>query len=405
MILTKQEQKMLEGEHGEAVQQSMEILVALGKIYDAEKMIQVKSAQISGVSYKTIGDAGLAYLQDLASKHARVKIPSFLNPAGMDRRQWKEMKIPEEFAKKQIEILDAYTSMHIMPTCTCAPYEIGIRPRKHDHIAWSESSAVSFTNSVLGARTNREGGPSALAAAICGITPSYGLHLDENRVSELVIDVECKLNNASDFAALGVYVGKLAKNKHPAFKGVRKSMYGSRIHDEDLLKSLGAAMAASGSVALFYVEDTTPEYAVSKKPEKISFTEKELNAARKELNKCNEKPEIITLGCPHASLEQIREVAKLLRKKKLTCELWVCTSQQMKKRADAYGYAAIIEKAGGKLIADTCMVVCPLETIGYKITGADSGKAAKYLESLCKQKVVFNDMKTLIENNSESIKK
>jgi predicted aconitase len=175
VLLSEEEQRMFDGEEGEAKRQSMEILVALGRIYEAERMIPITSAQVSGVSYKTIGEAGLEYLEDLVQKGAKTSIPTFLNPAGMDVSQWKEMKIPEDFAKKQIKVLEAYSKMSIMKTCTCAPYFIGIRPKQGEHIAWAESSAVAFANSVLGARTNREGGPSALAAAICGVTPEYGL--------------------------------------------------------------------------------------------------------------------------------------------------------------------------------------------------------------------------------------
>ena len=153
---------MLSGELGVAVQQSMEILVALGKIYGADKMIPVTSVQVAGVSYKTIGDAGLEYLNDLVANGAKVRVPTFLNPAGMDTAQWKELGVPEQFAKKQIQILGAYEKMGIRNTCTCTPYLIGIKPKFGEHIAWSESSAVAYSNSVLGARTNREGGPSAL---------------------------------------------------------------------------------------------------------------------------------------------------------------------------------------------------------------------------------------------------
>ncbi len=237
MQLTAHEQSMLDGEMGAAAQKSMEILLALGKIYGAEGMIPISSSQISGVSYKTIGDAGLEYLQDIAASGAKVRIASFLNPAGMDRGQWKEMRVPENFAEKQLEVLAAYAKMGISTTCT--PYLVGMRPKKGEHIAWSESSAVCFANSVLAARTNREGGPSALAAAICGVTPNYGLHLEENRVSTLVINVEAEPKTAADFGALGAFVGELAKNRNPAFVGLKQA-------SEDRLKGLGASMAASG---------------------------------------------------------------------------------------------------------------------------------------------------------------
>ncbi len=388
MLLKKQEQKMYDGELGEAARQSMEILVALGNIYGAQKMIPVTSAQIAGVSYKTIGDAGLEYLQDLSSKGAKTVVPSFLNPAGMDREQWREMKIPEDFAKKQIAILDAYSSMGIMKTCTCAPYFIGIRPGKGEHVAWSESSAIAFANSVLGARTNREGGPSALAAAICGVTPYYGLHMEENRVADVLIDVRCELKSMADFGAIGSAVGKMAKNKYPAFRGIKRA-------GEHMLKVLGASMAATGSVPLFFMEGITPEWSVAQDAQRIEFTEADLSASRKGLDS-GLKPDLVTIGCPHASLEEIKEVAELVSERKPTCEFWVCTSGKLRKEADRLGYRKAIEGAGGLIVADTCMVVCPLEEMGHVVTGTNSGKAAAYLPNLCKQKVAFGDLEDIL---------
>ena len=392
LILTKSEQAMFDGEHGEAVQQSMEILVALGKIYGAKKMIPVTCAQIAGVSYKTIGDAGLEYLQDLVAKGARVRIPSFLNPAGMDREQWKEMKIPADFARKQIAILDAFKKMGVSETCTCAPYAIGIRPKRGEHIAWAESSAIAFSNSVLGARTNREGGPSALAAAICGVTPYYGLHLDKFRVASFVVDVSCELKTMADFGTLGSAIGKIAKNKHPAFRGIKHA-------SEPQLKVLGASMAATGSVPLFFVENITPEWKISDSPEKITFTKSDLERERKTID-TGLRPDLVTIGCPHASIEEIRDVAELVTnkkpKQKPTCEFWVCTSRQLKTEATKLGYTKQIEAAGGLIVADTCMVVCPLEEMGYVVTGTNSGKAAAYLPNLCKQKVAFGDLEDIL---------
>jgi predicted aconitase len=388
MKLTKEEQRMFDGEMGEAAAQSMEILVALGKIYGAEKMIPITSSQVSGVSYKTIGEAGLEYLAGLAAKGAKVKVPTFLNPAGMDREQWKEMRIPEDFAKKQIQILDAYAKMGISKTCTCAPYSIGIRPKKGEHIAWAESSAVAFANSVLGARTNREGGPSALAAAICGVTPYYGLHLEENRVSDLVVDVGCELETMADFGALGSAIGKRCKDRNPAFKGMKKA-------SEPQLKVLGASMAATGSVPLFFVEGITPEWNVRKDAQHMEFTDADLKAARKGID-TGLRPDLVTIGCPHASLEEIKQVAELVAKRKPTCEFWVCTARKTKEEAERQGYGKPIAEAGGLIVADTCMVVCPLEEMGYAVTGTNSGKAAAYLPNLCKQKVAFGDLEDIL---------
>ena len=390
MFLEKEEQRMFDGENGEAARQSMEILVALGKIYGAEKMVPVSSAQVAGVSYKTIGDAGLEYLEDLAAKGAKTRVPTFLNPAGMDVEQWKEMKVPADFAKKQIAILDAYSKMGIMKTCTCAPYFIGIRPKKGEHIAWAESSAIAFANSVLGARTNREGGPSALAAAICGVTPYYGLHLDDNRVARLIIDVRCKIKTTADFGALGSWVGTIAKERYPAFKGIKSAT-------EEQLKVLGASMAASGSVPLFFIQNITPEWNVEDKAEQISFTQIELKTTRTRLDTSNhEHPNLVTIGCPHASLNEIEQVAKLVQDRKPTTQFWVCTSRKLKEEAIRLGYNKTIESAGGRIVADTCMVVCPLEQMGFSVTGTNSGKAAKYLPSLCKQKVAFGDLEDIL---------
>ncbi|MEW6748710.1 MAG: aconitase X catalytic domain-containing protein [Candidatus Micrarchaeota archaeon] len=388
MILADEEQAMFDGEMGEAARQSMEILVALGKIYGAERMIPVSSVQVSGVSYKTIGQAGLEYLADLAARGARVKVNTFLNPAGMDREQWREMKIPEDFAIKQMEVLDAYSRMGISKTCTCAPYFVGIRPKKGEHVAWAESSAVAFANSVLGAKTNREGGPSALAAAICGVTPFYGLHIEEDRKADMVVDVRCRLGGIADFGALGWAVGKKAKRRYPAFTGIKKA-------DEAQLKVLGASMAASGSVPLFFVEGITPEWRIADGAERIAFTQEDLDEAKAQMDE-GQKPDLVTIGCPHASLDEIKRVADMVAQRTPTCEFWVCTARKTKEEAEKLGYSAAISSAGGRVVADTCMVVCPLERMGYVTTGTDSGKAAVYLPSLCKQKVAFGDLEDIL---------
>lgn len=388
MELAKQEQKMFDGELGEAARQSMEILVALGKIYGAARMVPVTSAQIAGVSYKTIGEAGLSYLNDMAKNGAKVRVPSFLNPAGMDREQWKEMKVPAAFAEKQLAVLSAYAKMGIAQSCTCTPYLVGIRPKVGEHIAWSESSAVVFANSVLGARTNREGGPSALAAAICGATPEYGYHLEENRICDFSAHVECPLSSSTDFGALGAHVGEASKGRNVAFTGINSA-------SDDRLKALGASMAAWGSNALFNMKGITPEFSVSEKPETISIGKKELAEMKAKMG-LPEKPQLVAIGCPHASLDEISEVASLVKGKKVACELWVCTARQTKEKADKAGFTATITQAGGRVVSDTCMVVCPLEEMGFHSTACNSGKAAKYLQTLQTQKVVFGDIEDIV---------
>src|SRR5512136_816068 len=208
MYLTKEEEKILQGEQGEVVERMFRLIVQLGDIYGADKMIPVGSVQVAGVSYKSIADPGTEFLEDLAAKGAKVKVLTFLNPAGMDLESWEKLKFPKDFAKNQLRIMSAFKSMGIVITATCTPYLAGNLPRFREHIAWSESSAISFSNSVIGARTNREGGPSALAAAICGVTPNYGLHLEQNRRPEVLVEINARLEENADFGALGYVVGK-----------------------------------------------------------------------------------------------------------------------------------------------------------------------------------------------------
>ena len=390
MYLAKEQEKMLEGEEGEVVEKLMRLLVRLGDIYNADRMIPVGSVQVSGVSYKSIGDPGLEFLEDFASKGAKVKVLTYLNPAGMDLENWREIGIPADFAERQNRIISAFKKMGIVITATCTPYLAGNLPRFREHIAWSESSAVSFSNSVIGARTNREGGPSALAAAICGFTPNYGLHLDENRKPDFVIDVKADLSFNADFGAMGYFVGSAVKNKIPYFRGIKEA-------NTDNLKALGAAMAASGAVALYHVEGMTPEAGLmdTEGLEVIEFGNEELKETYEKLN-TGEEPDVVILGCPHASLREIAEVARRVEGKTLKKPLWICTSRAMKETAERMGLLDVIEKAGGKIVADTCMVVSPIENL-FKTTAVNSGKAAHYLPGFCKQKVVFANINDLLE--------
>ena len=367
------------------------LLVQLGEIYGADRMIPVGSAQVAGVSYKSIGDPGVEFLEDYAAKGAKVKIVTFLNPAGMDIEDWQKLNVPPGFAEMQLRIMNAFKKMGIVVSATCTPYLAGNLPRFREHIAWSESSAISFSNSVIGARTNREGGPSALAAALCGVTPNYGLHLDENRKPQVLVEVDVKLEDSADFGALGYAVGKQVKNRTPYFKGIKDA-------DTDQLKALGAAMAASGAVALYHIEDLTPEAHLMevKGLEKLSVSNKDVDETFSKLT-TGKEPDIVILGCPHSSLREIMTVSRKLEGKRLKKPLWVCTSRMVKEAANRMGFTQTIEAAGGRVVADTCMVVAPIEDMGYKTTASNSGKAANYLPGFCKQNVIFGRLDTILE--------
>lgn len=393
MYLTNKEEAMCNGEYGETIRKSMDILVALGDIYGAEKLVDITSAQVSGVSYKTIGQAGLEYLEDLAKDDKGVAtVTSTLNPPGTDLDNWDKFGFPEEFSIKQNQIVDAYGKLGITKTCTCTPYLVGNVPRFRDHISWSESSAVAFVNSVIGAMTNREGGPGALAAAIVGKTPLYGFHLQENRTADWIIDVETELSGA-DFGALGYIVGQNVGGDVPYFT-LRNTP------NNNDLKTLGAALASSGSVALYHIENVTPEYDVADKSEaseNITITKEDILQTREKLTTTDKEADLICLGCPHASLEEIKKVADIVKGKTIKNKLWICTSINVKASADRMGYTKTIENAGGNIVCDTCMVVAPIEDMGFEVIGVNSAKAANYVPSMCGLDVVYNDVENLIQ--------
>lgn len=381
MYLTKEEERILDGEEGEGPAKAMKLLVALGEINGADELIPIKSSQIAGVSYKTMGDAGLDFIEDFSTK-AAVTVKSMLNPAGMDLDSPGEEG--NEFREKQLRMVKAYANMGIETTCTCTPYLAGNRPRKGDHLAWSESSAVSFANAVLGARTNREGGPSALMAAVIGKTPNYGLHIKEDRSPDTVYRV------AEDIppALLGYHVGGDVGGGIPYFRGIS--------YNEDEMKSLGAAMAATGAVAMYHIDGITPEADdfTTDELEVIEVTDDDIEDIKAKLMSDN-KPEAIVIGCPHLSKQELERIAEHLddKKPKAGPELRVYTSRSVKDHSKEA--VKIIEKYG-KVIADTCMVVSPLEDI-YDVVATDSGKAAEYLPKLAQQKVVYADLNSLLE--------
>jgi predicted aconitase len=372
MKLTKEEQRMLDGEQGYAVRKSMEILVALGDIYGAESLIKVGSVQVAGVSYHNLGDAGLEFLNELA-KDGKVKVLTTLNPAGMDLENWRQLGISEDFAVKQNQVINAFERMGILVSCTCTPYLIGNLPRYGEHVAWSESSAVTFANSVLGAKTNREGGPSALAAAFVGKTPCYGLHLDENRVPDIQVKVNTAITSLSDWGALGYAIGKKAENKITYITGIKEAYV-------DELKSFCASVVTYGAKPLFYMKGITPASETVQAPkETVTIEESDIKNAYDNINDEVSDIDFVCVGCPHCSIKEIAEIADLLKGKKVSAgtELWVATSRTAKQLSDIRGYTQVIEAAGGKFACDTCMAVAPLKG-RFKALATTSAKGCFY---------------------------
>ncbi|MDD1773268.1 MAG: aconitase X catalytic domain-containing protein [Methanomassiliicoccales archaeon] len=385
MFLTRDEEAVLNGEKGSGAQRAMELLVAIGTVYDAERLIPIKSAHLSGVSYKMIGEGGLGFLTDMAMD-AKVAVKTTLNPAGMDLARWKEMGVSERFAARQLDIIDCYSRMGVETNCTCTPYLTGNLPGTGDTVAWAESSALSYINSIVGARTNREGGPGALAASILGKTPAYGLHLDSNRKPTVVIEAEID-GGVLNYTLLGHVVGKKVANAVPYFKKIRPNL--------DEAKTLAAAMAASGSVAMFHIEGVTPEAknADLNGLERVGVGRKDLITARESLSTGRE-PDLIALGCPHLSEAELKEIASLLKGgKRKDIDVWFCTSKATRERCPRE--VEVLERFG-KVVCDTCMVVAPIED-HYSCTATNSAKACNYLPTLCSQKVVCASVGELME--------
>jgi len=373
-------------------------LVRAAELLGTDEFIPADHVQIAGVSYKTITETGLELRRYFASKYKFRSRNVTINPAGMDLEDWRAHGIPEEFAKKQTEVIDIYRKMGAIPTISCTPYLIGSMPAPFVDSFLSESSVVAYANSVLGVRTNRESGLSTLLYAIAGYGPRYGLHLSENRNPRVGVHVACELKGVVDFSLLGYRLGELVKGRVPYLTGIQL-----RPTLEEF-KVLSAAGAASGSIDLYHIDGVTTEaqaglITLDRIEETIEVTRASLDEVKARLSTgVAADIDLVTFGCPHASVNEVKEIASLLEGKRIRngVTLWVCTSRAVKEMSKKLGYVATVEAAGGLVVADTCMVVAPIEEMGHVTTATNSGKAAKYLPRFCQQRVVFSSAEEII---------
>lgn len=376
----------------------LSFIEAEAQVSGAEEVIPIASAHVSGASYELIGDAGLEFLEELASEGGKVRVPTTLNPVSLDLEDWRQLGFSQEYAEKQARIVSAYKRMGVNPTCTCTPYYAENCPLYGQHVSWAESSAVAYVNSVIGARTNRESGLKALASAILGGTPLYGLHLEENRKPRIKVQVEAPLRG-HQYSWLGYWIG-VNYGEIPLITGVKNV-------SRDQLKALGAGGGASGKMPLYHVEGITPEALKGIDKSRINltvrFTLEELNDVRNKLTTTGQKPDLIAIGCPHLSLKEIEVIVQKLKGRKLECDLWLFTSRRNKIHASRTGWTTTLEEAGARLVADTCMVVSPIERLGYKITATNSAKAAHYLRTLRGQDTILGTISELMEKYSREV--
>jgi predicted aconitase len=391
--LSSEEREILNGAQGPAAAKSMQILVALGTIYGAQRLLPVGSVQIAGVSYDNLGEAGLAFLDEMAAGGGRAQVLATLNPAGMDVESWQPLGISPEFAAQQQRVLDAFARMNVITTCTCTPYLTGNLPRFGEHLAWAESSAVCYANSVLGARTNREGGPSALASALTGRTPAYGYHLAENRQPDLLVEVPAGVEGTQAFGALGKAIGdrlQAAGKKVPYLRGLEQASL-------EELKALCASLATFGGTALFHMQDVTPEAGqVALPAPSITIQTADLERAVASLNDAlPDEVDFVSLGCPHLSLREVAHLAELLQGRQVRGEFWITTARPTKQMADRMGYTRVIEASGAKFAADTCCVVAPIRD-RFHAMATDSAKACYYAASKNRFKTLFKPFDEIV---------
>jgi hypothetical protein len=408
--LTAEEQAMLAGAEGPGVRRAMEIVATLGRIYGAPDLVPVRHVQIAGVSYKNLGDAGVDFLNRWAGEGARVRVPTTLNPAGMETDRWEAMGIDPGFAMPQLSAVGAFVKMGITPTMSCTPYLFPeYMPERGEHLAWAESSAVIFANSVLGARTNREGGPSALAAAIVGRTPRYGYHLDDERLAGVVVEVKCSVKDIADFGALSYVVGKQVGNATLWFADLADQLpplpedvtAGGEAGDR--LKTMGAGLAAYGAVALYHIAGYTPEALdlgeALVRPGARRLVIDSLDPAYRimDADPGLRQIDLVTVGCPHASLSEIRQIAEAVQGRHLATQLWVTTARITRDRAREAGWVEAIEAAGGQVVADTCAVVAPVRTLGITSMATNAGKMACYAPAHSKVKMRYGSLEQCVQ--------
>jgi len=381
MELTREEENMLEGESGESLSIAYRILLAIGEATDAERLIPVKWAHISGANYNTIGDSGVNFLGDF-SKKARVKIKTTVNPVGFDKN--KLGNLSDNFINKQFNIMRSYEMLGTIPSFTCIPYEIFDIPKKGDAVSFAESNAAIFANSILGLSSNRESGLSSLASAITGKTPYSNLQIEQFRHAKVVIKTDSDLTTELDYGLLGFFVGKTVTDSCVAFCQGKEKIGTMNA------KALSAGMGTSGSCGMFTKEDGTQK-------EIISCGREELSGIKEQLNTANEG-DLIVLGSPQLGLNELHLLAKLTQGKKLKKRCIIFCARKIYNQARYIGITNQIEHAGGEFMCDSCSCLTPLITrADFDSVITNSVKAAYYLDKSNKLGVSLKDMKDIIK--------
>ncbi len=402
LLLTAEEQDILAGKEGPARQFAMEILVKVAEGSGAERLIPISSVHLVLHAYKSAFDAGVIAAEKIADMGARFSVPTTIDPYGMDAEDWRAAKTPEQYAVMQERLEEAVMRIGVIPVWTCTPYYGFNMPRFGENVAWSESSAVAFVNTVLGARTNRQSAIVDICCGILGKAPEVGLHLAENRRGEVLIklNIDRPLKDW-EFPALGFCLERLLGNRIGVVDGVK----GSPVTEN--MKSLCAAAAASGSVALLHVIGVTPEaptleaaFGGNEPKQVVELTEKDLLDTRAQMNTHKGRDvDVVALGCPHYTINEIVNVHRLLAGRKVHPDVafWIYANSAAITMAEKMGIRKELEDAGVTFRAGTCMIISPIKEWGFKVMMTDSGKCVHYGPMECGTEMRFGGTGECVE--------
>ena len=385
MELPERLASMLSGAEGLTRQKAARLVIDLARTAGAQGFIEVDHSHVSGVSVITGGHGLRRFLADLAGEGS-VAIPTTLNSAGCDKRKMEEMDIDyPDFLEQQFEIITAYEKLGLESTLSCTPYDRGIEGES-GIASWAESNAVAFSNSWTDLVTNRESGLSALATALTGYAPKWGLHLEENRVPNIVVDVECELSSLADWSILGDWIGKQVRPGWNVPFGPMPLIRGLPSYISFASKKALTAAAANYGCAMLWAEGHTECPALTGAEQSLLFTEHDLSTRYDELAPKGQV-DLVVIGCPQASLEEIRITAAAVRSYSEMGQLipderlWVFTSRHNYELAEADGSIGILEEAGAVILQDTCPEVTPYNRNHYNHLMTNSLKAEHYLTS------------------------
>lgn len=388
MFLTRNEERALAGERGHALEMAYRVLVAIGKLSNASKLIPIEWAHVSGVSYLTIGEYGLDFLSKIGrTKGARFNVFTTVNPCGMDIENWAALKIPSDYVKKQLRIIAAYKKLGIADSFTCVPFQSYKVPKRGTDVVWAESSAVVFANSILGIRTNRESAVSALASALTGKTVYSDLHIPRNRRATKNIRIETKeeLNGSVDYGILGYFAGKQVPGVI-GFQGLKP-----RISIGEA-KALSAAIGTLGSSGMF-VQNSKENV------ETIVFSEKDYEETMSNLSQV-EQGDAIVFGCPQMTIEELKDLSNLLEGKHFKKRCIVFCSSKVYQDAKKEGCADRMESAGATFVRDACADFTPLiSALNIDSVETDSCKGAHYMRKVHSVKIALRDTKSIMKDN------